>query len=109
MKALLVDYKYCTGCHACEVACKKELDLEKGQFGIHVFQEGPWPLADGKWEYKYVPMTTSLCDMCANRVSVGKPPTCVHHCPARIIFYGEVDELVTLLAEKPGAILLTEK
>ena len=22
--ALLIDYKYCTGCHVCEVSCRKE-------------------------------------------------------------------------------------
>ncbi|HCF70666.1 MAG TPA: oxidoreductase, partial [Syntrophomonas sp.] len=31
---LLIDYEYCTGCHSCEVACKKELELPKGKFGI---------------------------------------------------------------------------
>jgi Fe-S-cluster-containing dehydrogenase component len=109
MKALLIDYKYCTGCHACEVACKKELGLAKGQFGVHVLQDGPWQLPNGKWEYKYVPVTTSLCDLCAARVEVGKPPTCVHHCPARIIHYGDIQELSALLENKPGAMLLTQK
>jgi Fe-S-cluster-containing dehydrogenase component len=109
MKALLIDYQYCTGCHACEVACKKELELAKGQYGIHVLQDGPWQLPSGKWEYKYVPVTTSLCDLCETRRGVGKPPTCVHHCPARIIHYGEVQELIPVLETKPGAALLVEK
>lgn len=109
MKALLIDYNYCTGCHACEVACKKELGLEKGQFGIHVLQDGPWQKPNGKWEYKYAPITTSLCDLCATRVGQGKPPTCVHHCPARIIYYGDVQELASMAETKPGAMLLIEK
>ena len=25
--ALMIDYGFCTGCHACEVACKKHLGL----------------------------------------------------------------------------------
>jgi len=108
MNGLLIDFKYCTGCHACEVACKKELGLEKGQYGIHVLQDGPRQLPDGKWEYKYVPVKTSLCDLCAGRVSAGKPPTCVHHCPARIIFYDELPELAKLLEAKPGALLYAE-
>lgn len=109
MKGLLIDYNYCTGCHACEVACKKELGLAKGEYGIHVLQEGPWQLPNGKWEYKYIPVTTSLCDLCATRVAIGKPPTCVHHCPARIIHYDEVEALAALAETKPGAMLLTEK
>ena len=36
MKGILVSYDYCTGCHSCEVACKKELGLAKGEFGIKV-------------------------------------------------------------------------
>jgi Fe-S-cluster-containing dehydrogenase component len=109
MKALLIDYNYCTGCHACEVACKKELELDKGQYGVHVLQDGPRQLPDSKWEYKYIPVITTLCDMCATRVKAGKPPTCVHHCPARIITYGDVVDLAVLLNEKPGAVLFVEK
>lgn len=108
MKGLLIDYRYCTGCHACEVACKKELKLEKGQFGIHVLQDGPRQLPSGKWEYHYIPIKTSLCDLCATRVGEGKNPTCMHHCPARIIYFDEVDELSKLLVTKPGAMLFAE-
>jgi Fe-S-cluster-containing dehydrogenase component len=108
MNGLLFDWKYCTGCHACEVACKKELGLAKGQFGVHVLQDGPRQLPSGKWEYRYIPVKTSLCDLCEQRVSEGKDPTCVHHCPARIIQYGELEELTKALAAMPGALLYAE-
>lgn len=108
MKGLLIDYKYCTGCHACEVACKVELELEKGQFGIHVLQDGPRQLPNGKWEFHYIPVKTSLCDLCAARLDQGKHPSCVQHCPARIIYYDEIEELGRLLATKPGALLYAE-
>ena len=36
--ALMIDYGFCTGCHACEVACKKHLGLPAGQHGIRVLQ-----------------------------------------------------------------------
>ena len=39
--ALLVDYKYCSGCHSCEVACKNELGLPVGKFGIRVLENKP--------------------------------------------------------------------
>ena len=38
---LFINYEFCTGCHSCEVACKKEHKLPKGQFGMHVLQDGP--------------------------------------------------------------------
>ena len=36
--SLLVDYKYCTGCHACEIACNQEYDRPVGLAGIKVFE-----------------------------------------------------------------------
>ena len=33
-KAILIDYKYCTGCHTCEIACQKHLGLEPDKWGI---------------------------------------------------------------------------
>jgi Fe-S-cluster-containing dehydrogenase component len=42
---LLIDYEYCTGCHACEVACKQEYRLPAGKWGgikvIEMIQELP--------------------------------------------------------------------
>ena len=90
---LMIDYEYCTGCHSCEVACRKEHDYGTGQFGIKILQDGPRELPDGKWEYNYLPMPTSLCDLCADRTAEGKPPTCVHHCQAGVMVYGPIEEL----------------
>ena len=93
LKGLLIDYEFCTGCHSCEVACKKQLKLEKGQFGIKVVQDGPRKKPDGKWEYNYVPIPSELCNLCEGRVKAGKQPTCVHHCQAFALTYGTIDEL----------------
>ncbi len=98
--ALMIDYEFCTGCHSCEVACKKYLGLEKGQYGIHVLQDGPREIGEGRWEYNYLPMPTTLCDLCASRTEVGKDPACVHHCPAHCMAYGTVEELSARMAEK---------
>jgi len=91
--ALLIDYEFCTGCHACEVACKKELNLSPGQYGITVKKDGPRKKPDGKWDYNYIPVPTELCNLCADRVAAGKKPTCVHHCQALCMEYGTVEEL----------------
>jgi Fe-S-cluster-containing dehydrogenase component len=94
---LLIDYKYCTGCHTCEVACLKEHSLDEGQFGIQVLQVGPWK-ADQKWIFDYVPVLTDLCDLCESRVEEGRLPTCVHHCQSMCIEYGSIDELTKKVA-----------
>lgn len=93
--ALMIDYEYCTGCHSCEVACKVELGLPHGKFGIQLAKVGPFPLdeANDHWELTYVPIPTHLCDLCGDRVAAGKKPACVHHCQASVIEYGTVEEL----------------
>lgn len=98
---LFIDNEYCTGCHSCEVACKNEHDLPLGQWGIKVLELGPWKLPDNKrWEYRFVPVPTSLCDLCADRVSAGKKPSCVHHCLAQALEFGSLDELAARMADK---------
>jgi Fe-S-cluster-containing dehydrogenase component len=91
---LLFDYEFCTGCHTCEIACKKEHGFDHGVFGISCLSDGPRQNPDGRWEWNYVPVPSSLCDLCVDRVNTGRLPTCVHHCQAGIISYGTLDELV---------------
>lgn len=96
-KGILINYEYCTGCHSCEVACKKILDLPKGEFGIKVAEVGPFQYSKGSlkgsWEWTYMPVITNACDMCSARTGVGKMPMCVQHCQAWCMYYGEIDEL----------------
>ena len=96
---LFIDYQYCSGCHACEVACKTEHNFPRGDFGIKLLQDGPRQSSDGIWEFDYIPVPTHLCDLCARRTSMGKLPSCVHHCQAGVMVYGPVEEL----AEKAKA------
>ena len=103
--ALVIDYEFCTGCHTCEVACKKYLELPKGQFGIKLLCDGPRQLENGKWELNYLPMPTSLCDLCADRLAEGKDATCVHHCPAHRMYFGPVEEMAKVAAEKGNRVL----
>lgn len=106
---LLIDYDFCTGCHTCEAACKVEHKLTYGQWGIKLAQDGPRKLENGRWEYFYVPIPTSLCDLCEDLVSVGKFPTCVAHCQADVMTYGPVKELAKKMLEKPKMVLFAPK
>lgn len=107
VNGLLVDYEYCTGCHSCEVACKNELGLPTGQWGIKVFHDGPRKIfgAD-KWEFNHIPVLTSLCNLCGERVAKGKLPSCVKHCQAQAMEYGPVDKLAKKMADKGGKMML---
>ena len=98
MKGILVNYEYCTGCHSCEVACKKHLGLPAGEFGIKVAEIGPFEYEGaknnkGRWEWTWMPVLTKACDLCEDRVAKGKMPMCVQHCQAWCLYYGEVGEL----------------
>lgn len=37
---LMIDNEYCTGCHSCEIACRNELGLPMGQWGIKLLEMG---------------------------------------------------------------------
>lgn len=104
-KGLLINYDFCTGCHTCEVACKKLKGLPKGQFGIHVLEDGPRLDVNGKWEYTYIPYPTHLCDLCAERVAEGRLPSCVHHCQAGCMEYGTTEELAKKAAAHPHSVM----
>lgn len=110
---LLIDNYWCTGCHSCEIACKKELNLPLGQWGIKLLELGPWQkmdtgtfIAKDQWEHRYIPTPTSYCNLCEDRVAEGKKPACVHHCLASAMEFGPVEELAKKMAEKGRACSL---
>ena len=113
-KAILVNYDYCTGCHSCEVACKKERGLPKGEFGIKVCEVGPFQYSrdqglKGVWEWTYMPVLTQACNLCADRTKEGKMPMCVQHCQAWCLYYGEAEDLVKKMDGKTRWTLSTTK
>lgn len=97
---LIVDYQYCTGCRTCEVACQMEHGYPVGQFGIKVNEIGPWKIAEDKWEYEWFPIPTQQCDLCSERVALGKQPSCVHNCMGDALRFGNVDELIEIMGDK---------
>lgn len=108
-KGLLIDYEYCSGCHACEVACKQELNLPRGQRGIQVVEIGPM-MMQGKLNLYYVPFPTPDCDLCLPRMAAnGGMPSCVKHCPAGAMRYGDVGDLTRYLEGKPQTVLWAPK
>ena len=60
-KALLINYEYCTGCHSCEIACRNELGLGLGEWGIKLEQVGPFQIDERTWNFDYAPILTTLC------------------------------------------------
>ena len=73
-RALLADIDLCTGCLACETACKQEHNLPVGPRWMRVVQVGPEEI-DGKLVMDFVPMHCRHC---------GNPP-CIEACPVDAI------------------------
>ena len=104
-KGIIIQYDYCDGCHACEMACKQEHGYAPDQYGIKINTYGPKKIGENKWDYFNIPMFTGLCDMCAKRTHEGKLPACVHHCRPKVMEWGELDDLARKMAVVPGCVL----
>lgn len=104
---LLIEYEYCTGCHACEVACKQEHNYPVGIGGLNVNEF----ITDnqGKIQIDYVPFPTRFCDLCAERTKRGEPPACVKHCQAAIMWHGPVGTLTKLMENKPRSVIFAPR
>ncbi len=96
-----IDYEYCTGCKACEIACQQEHGFAVDELGIQVVEQ---LINDGQ-TYNFQPIPTDLCDLCAERVERAGKPTCVHHCMAKVMEFGPVEELVQLMVKKPRSVI----
>ena len=107
MLGLMIDCEYCYGCQTCVAACKTEHGFDSGLSGIELHQVGPKEIAPDKWEYLFVPVPTDLCDLCRERLDEGRLPTCVHHCNAKVMSYGPVEELAKEACGKPKMALYT--
>jgi Fe-S-cluster-containing dehydrogenase component len=101
---LLIDYEYCTGCYACQVACAQEYKWPEGMGGMRVI-EMEQKLPNKKAYLSFLPFPTELCILCAPRTREGKLPACVSTCMAACMKYGKIDELAEELKKKPRQVL----
>jgi len=103
---LLIDYEYCTGCFACQVACAQEYGRPKETVGIQVI-ETVQMLPNGKPYLCFIPFPTELCSLCTSRTREGLEPACVKHCMARCIKHGQISDLAKEMTKKGRMVLWT--
>ncbi len=99
---LFINYDFCVGCHACEVACKTENNRPAEEWGIRVREVEP-ETTGGK-QY-FFPFPTDKCNLCGKRTVKGKDPACVHNCWAGIMKFGTVEELAREMEKKPRSVI----
>lgn len=104
---MLLNYRWCTGCHSCELACQVQHGLAPEQFGIKLNEVGPFQRTDGRWEYTYVPVLTGQCDLCARRQAAGKLSSCVQVCQANCLQLLDADEAARVAASNPKMLMMT--
>ena len=104
---LLIDYEYCTGCYACQVACAQEYNWPAGMGGIRV-TEIVENLPNDKNYLKFIPMPTEICILCAPRTKRGEKPACVHTCMSACMKFGKIEDLVKEI-DKPRMVLWVPK
>jgi Fe-S-cluster-containing dehydrogenase component len=97
---LLIDFQWCTGCHACEIAGKNANDLAYNEWCIKV-GTGERKVGE-RVVYDFIPIPTHLCNLCARLTSKGEQPACVHHCPPQVISFGPEPELQEARRLKPS-------
>ena len=101
---LLIDYEYCTGCHACEVACAQEFHRPQGITKGIIVLEVEQNLSKKRAYLAYVPFPTEQCVLCTHLTGDGGAPACVKSCMANCIVYGRLEDLAQQLT-KPRMVL----
>lgn len=71
---MVVDLRRCTGCQACSVSCKAEMDVPLGVFRTWVKQ-----IEKGTYPNVTVSFLPSLCNQCDK-------PICLRNCPTRATY-----------------------
>ena len=97
--ALIIDYKYCTGCHSCEVACRKEKDIPLDQWGIKL-TEHLMRLDGGKTMWNFIPVPSDPCDVCEERIEAGRRPSCVVACLGACMTAVKLEDISAAVADK---------
>ncbi len=102
---LLIDYEYCTGCYACEVACAQEYKRQPGTTkGIRLI-EIEQRLSKDKAYLTYLPFPTENCALCSHLTQKGGEPACVKSCMAACMRYGPIEVLAKEMGKKPRMAL----
>lgn len=81
----------CTGCHACQMACKDEKNLDDARLFRHVFETegGSFAAAGSGWAHDAFAFYTSMsCNHCER-------PACLGVCPAGAIAKDDKTGIVT--------------
>lgn len=78
-----LDAEFCTGCGACQIACKDKNNLPVGVNYRRIITKEIGTFPDIK--VSCVSVATDDCDYCADLLSKGEQPACVDACPLHLL------------------------
>jgi formate dehydrogenase iron-sulfur subunit len=76
---VVYDFDKCIGCRYCMLAC---------------------PFSVPRYEWSSLTPRVRKCQMCPDRLAVGRPTACAEACPAEATMFGERDEMIALARER---------
>ena len=105
---LMIDYEYCNGLPQLRSGLQEGTRPRRRPVGASSCCLTDRPKKpDGEYELKYIPLPTAQCDLCEDRVAMGKLPTCVHHCQSRTMSWGTLKELAQEMEGRTNCVLFT--
>lgn len=103
-----IDSSRCSGCKACQVACKDKNNLEVGRKFRRVYEiqgGGFAPNGQGGYENNVFSYTLTIsCNHCADPVCVKNCPTTAMHKRSRTALCGWIPVSVSAAAIVPGPV-----
>ncbi len=93
---------------ACQAACPVGAITKRKEDGIVLINKDKcigcrycaWACPYGAPQFNAEAKVMEKCTLCVHRVEKGQQPACVTTCPAKVRFFGELNELTPLMREK---------
>lgn len=86
-----IDHDLCIGCRYCLAACPYDARHFNSSADWYWAEKDETALQRSKEHYHHLG-TVEKCIFCQDRLAEGKDPACVHTCPAKARFFGDLDD-----------------
>ncbi|MGI6216112.1 MAG: hypothetical protein ACOYIK_00710 [Coriobacteriales bacterium] len=109
-QGILVDVGRCVGCWTCGFECKMAHHLDKDDFRLSVRTIGSGGIDEPSGTFPnlkmyWMPVYSTSCTMCGDRLAEGERPYCEMSCPAQALVHGDLDDPESEISKRRKALL----